>query len=289
MLIHKREKPYMCKDCNKSFVYFGIFNKHMKSHTQYSPYTKCQQCDTFFLNSITLMKHMSVHNKPLEGADFLSSLPSELLSLLVCYCDLGTAISLGQSNISLLQVITHPRVWGKVLKRSRMERMEEEEVLLLMDQMLELLDLSLDPELLLTSLRATICARFPAKAWNSVTVGQAHSCQLQAVSTDGLFLLVKSRAKLTIQEAKIDSFLGVNISYGLKELGGPLLSLLSSLASQQPLPLERLSVSHVRITNEKDGEALRALLYHCWQARLARLNLEVWVRFGPKSLAVRVG
>ena len=154
MLIHKREKPYMCKDCNKSFGYLGIFNKHMKSHTQYSPYTKCQQCDKCFLNSITLKKHMSVHNKPLEGVDFLSSLPSELLSLLVCYCDLGTAVSLGQRNISLLQVITHPRVWGKVMKRSRMDRMEEEEVLLLMDQMLELLDLSLDPDLLLSSLRS---------------------------------------------------------------------------------------------------------------------------------------
>ena len=140
-----------------------------------------------------------------------------------------------------------------------MERLGEEEVLLLMDQMMEFFFLTSDPEPLMTSLRATICARFPAKAWNSVTVGQAHCCQLQAVSTDGLVLLAKSRAKLNTQEAKIEGFLGVNISYGLSEVGGPLLSLLSSLAFNQPLPIERLSVGHVRIANEKDGEALRSL------------------------------
>ena len=162
-----------------------------------------------------------------------------------------------------------------------MERLGEEEVLLLMDQMMEFFVLTTDPEPLMTSLRATICARFPAKAWNSVTVSQGHNCQLQAVSTDGLVLLAKSRAMLAIQEARIEGFLGVNISYGLSELGGPLLSLLGSLASQQPLPVERLSAGHVRLASEEDGEAIRVLLCHCRQARLARLSLEVWPRFGP--------
>ena len=228
MLVHKGEKPYKCMQCNISFLCAGILKNHMKIHTKESLYTKCQHCDKCFLKPSNLKKHMIVHNKPVEAVDLLSSLPSELVVMLLCYCDLGAAVSLGLTCSRLLQVMSLPRVWGKVMKRSRMERLGEEEVLLLMDQMMKFFDLGTDPESLMTEFRATICARFPAKAWNSVTVSQGQNYEWQRVSTDGLVLLAKSRAKLAIQEAKIEGFLGVNISYGLSELGGPLLSLLSS-------------------------------------------------------------
>ena len=255
MLIHKEEKSIKCMQCNIFFLSAGTLKNHMKNHKEESLYSKCQHCEKCFLKPGNLNKHMLIHTQAIEAVDLLSSLPIELVVMLLCYCDLGAAVSLGQTCCRLLQVVSLPRVWGKVMRRSSMERLGEEEVLLIMDQMMEFFDLATDPQPLMTDLWTTIYSRFPAKAWNSVTVSQGHNCHLQAVSTDGLVLLGKSKAKVAIQEAKIEGFLGVNISYGLSELGGPLLLLLSSLASQQPLPVERLSTGQVRLASERDGVA----------------------------------
>ena len=78
----------------------------------------------------------------------------------MCYCDLGAAVSLGQTFNRLLKVPSQPGVWGKVMKKSRMEGLEE--VLLLMAQMIEFCDLAPDAEPMLIDLRASIYARLPA-------------------------------------------------------------------------------------------------------------------------------
>ena len=287
MLAHHGKKPHKCVKCNNSLSSAGALKKHMKLHTQEHPH-ECNKCHRYFSQSANLKEHMKTHlliSKATEDDDFLTQLPTELIVKVILYLDTASSVVLGLSCQRLLQVVAMTTVFEGVLRRSRMGRMDEEEVLMLMDSLVSYLKLVDDPEPLVSSLQTTICAQFPAKTWNSVKViinqgmGQEQEPARGAVmvSTDGLQLLARLRpvsVKLSLQEVNIESFLGVNISHGLPHLGGRLLCLLSLLVCQQDCSLTRLTVSTVKVNTEEEGEALEALVAHSQVWKIGKLHMQ---------------
>uniref|UniRef100_A0A8C7XGV8 C2H2-type domain-containing protein n=1 Tax=Oryzias sinensis TaxID=183150 RepID=A0A8C7XGV8_9TELE len=52
--------PYLCKYCDKSFVYQSQFKIHMRIHTGERPFF-CKECGTSFIEKSYLKKHMGTH------------------------------------------------------------------------------------------------------------------------------------------------------------------------------------------------------------------------------------
>ena len=67
--IHKGEKPYKCKDCNKDFVQKSALTEHQRIHSGEKPY-KCKECEKYFAQRSSLSVHLRTHSgeKPFECA-----------------------------------------------------------------------------------------------------------------------------------------------------------------------------------------------------------------------------
>lgn len=100
MIVHRQDKPFTCKICNKSYSRATVLSQHMKSHSMGNdamsqtvtittsevsqstattmttvsvpaplsvaaqPVYKCQQCEKMFMTPSELKDHESVHNPP---------------------------------------------------------------------------------------------------------------------------------------------------------------------------------------------------------------------------------
>uniref|UniRef100_A0A3B3C853 C2H2-type domain-containing protein n=1 Tax=Oryzias melastigma TaxID=30732 RepID=A0A3B3C853_ORYME len=54
------ERPYVCKECDKSFSWSSQFRLHMRTHTGEKPFS-CKECDTCFSQIGTQKRHMRTH------------------------------------------------------------------------------------------------------------------------------------------------------------------------------------------------------------------------------------
>ena len=55
---HSSERPYQCKECDKSFKTSRDMNRHTRKHTGVKPY-KCTKCGKMFTQSGNLKRHVT--------------------------------------------------------------------------------------------------------------------------------------------------------------------------------------------------------------------------------------
>ena len=55
-----RNKPYVCKFCNKSFTNIGNLATHCRTHTREKPF-RCEKCGLDFAHTSNLQRHQLVH------------------------------------------------------------------------------------------------------------------------------------------------------------------------------------------------------------------------------------
>ncbi|XP_075394292.1 uncharacterized protein LOC142435525 isoform X2 [Tenrec ecaudatus] len=59
--LHRRAKPYACKECGKAFGMASSLSRHLKSHRGERPYA-CRECGKAFRQSSHLSTHLKTHN-----------------------------------------------------------------------------------------------------------------------------------------------------------------------------------------------------------------------------------
>ena len=62
MLVHSKDRPYVCSECNATFKYTQSFRLHMKTHQPVERPFGCNQCTKKFPTLPRLKEHMSSHS-----------------------------------------------------------------------------------------------------------------------------------------------------------------------------------------------------------------------------------